>query len=372
MSTKEVNNVLYESEIDKNADVKSKIRIFHDAFLQYGGAEKVALSWQKLTNRPIVSLAVTKNYSWKLPNETLVLAPWIKSQSQLEKIYPLMPVLKPSLSKNLQNDEIRLVSSTGLAHLIGGEWEKRVVYVHSPTRWIWNKKSFDIGRPISEKIAATVLRPFFKLYDRSNIGRADILIANSRVTQELIWKAFKQESEIIYPVVELNDGVPQKPAKIHEDEDFLLAIGRDRGYKGLGELVLACQKAKRKLVVVGSGTERLSGSDVIGLGFVTDSEINWLYEKAQALLAFSQEDFGLTPVEAALHGCPTIALNQFGYKESVSDGVSGFLVDPNSKAEQVDLLRNIRRDSINSKSAIIFGENFSPHKHFNQILRMVS
>jgi len=42
------------------------------------------------------------------------------------------------------------------------------------------------------------------------------------------------------------------------------------------------------------------------------------------------EDFGLTPVEAMASGKAVIAVNEGGYKETVVDGTTGWLVPPDS------------------------------------------
>lgn len=40
------------------------------------------------------------------------------------------------------------------------------------------------------------------------------------------------------------------------------------------------------------------------------------------------EDFGMTPVEAMAAGKPTVAVKEGGYLETVLDGVTGLLVEP--------------------------------------------
>ena len=49
------------------------------------------------------------------------------------------------------------------------------------------------------------------------------------------------------------------------------------------------------------------------LGNVDDCELRWLYEHSRALIAPALEDYGLTPLEAASFGTPTLALKKGGY-----------------------------------------------------------
>ena len=44
------------------------------------------------------------------------------------------------------------------------------------------------------------------------------------------------------------------------------------------------------------------------------------------------EDFGLTPVEAMAAGKPVIAVNEGGYRETILDGRTGWLVAPTAEA----------------------------------------
>lgn len=65
---------------------------------------------------------------------------------------------------------------------------------------------------------------------------------------------------------------------------------------------------------------------------LSDSEMEDLYRRCYAVIftAFN-EDQGLTPLEAGMHGKPVVAVNRGGPTETVVDGVSGYLVPPEPK-----------------------------------------
>ena len=65
-----------------------------------------------------------------------------------------------------------------------------------------------------------------------------------------------------------------------------------------------------------------------------------MYQNAQMLLATAYEDFGLTPIEAAAHGLPTVALLSGGYCETVIDGRSGVFFDELEVREVVAAIRS--------------------------------
>jgi glycosyltransferase involved in cell wall biosynthesis len=75
---------------------------------------------------------------------------------------------------------------------------------------------------------------------------------------------------------------------------------------------------------------------------VPDGQLRWLYSNAQALLAVGLEDFGLTPIEAATFGTPTIARAFGGYLDTVTEGTNGLFLkglDPSDFRRALELLR---------------------------------
>ena len=60
---------------------------------------------------------------------------------------------------------------------------------------------------------------------------------------------------------------------------------------------------------------------------ITDGQLAWLYRRAQALIAISYEDFGLTPLEAAAFGKPSIVLRWGGYVETMVENLTAVFVE---------------------------------------------
>lgn len=58
-----------------------------------------------------------------------------------------------------------------------------------------------------------------------------------------------------------------------------------------------------------------------------DVQMRWAYARADALIAPSHEDFGLTPLEAAAFGVPTVALRGGGYLDTILEGETGLFFD---------------------------------------------
>lgn len=116
------------------------------------------------------------------------------------------------------------------------------------------------------------------------------------------------------------------------DEGYLLIVSRLLPYKNVGAAIEAVRGTGHRLVVVGDGPLRAeiasSAPPNVRLARdLTDAQLRWVYAHATCLLAPSLEDFGLTPLEAAAAGVPTVALRAGGYLDTVLEGRTGVFVD---------------------------------------------
>ena len=340
--------------------------LFHDAFLQKGGAEEVAVQWSNSLRIPLTTLAIDKKLKPDLALEPKVLLQFVSNQRQMELVFPLLPLLLKFV-KGSQNENIRLVNTTGISHLIPGHWQKRIVYMNAPTRWIWEKNTYEADRPQYFKLAMSMLRPYFKNYDSSRLCDDDILIGNSRASADKILSSYGRRVPYVYPPLRKIDAEAAKPSFPKTFEAFFLTIGRFKGYKNFGHALQSIQSSGLKLILVGEGTEVIRDEFAYGLGRISNSELKWLYQHATALIAVGLEDFGLTPIEAASYGCPTIAYEHQGYLDSVSDGVSGEFVTPNDISELALRIKSFDSANYTKQGMIQFAETFSISSHLQQI-----
>lgn len=345
--------------------MKNQISVYHDAFLQRGGAEQVATQWALALDSQLTVIGISTEFSVFVKIRVKVLLPWLRTQRALELLYPLLPLIY--LFVNSSTDKLRLVSTTGVAHHFPGKWEKRVLYIHSPARWIWDKESFDINRGKIEILIANLLRPIFKFYDRKSIRTNDILLVNSNATRLKVSQAYSRDSVVLFPPINAKHPESKKIQLPGNFSKFFLHVGRVRGYKGLDFLIEIFDSMESKLVLVGESTEQYRTESVIGLGFVEHSELRWLYENAEALLAVSREDFGLTPVEASNHGCPTIAFGHLGYLDSVKEGVTGKYVSPYNMEEMRLAILKHQKSDYSVVDMRKFAEQFSIDSHMNTL-----
>jgi len=115
-------------------------------------------------------------------------------------------------------------------------------------------------------------------------------------------------------------------------EGYLLVVSRLLPYKNVDVAVDAVRGLSERLVVVGSGPleSRLRATAPSNVRVITglvDAELRWTYAHADTLLAPSLEDYGLTPLEAAAFGVPTLALRAGGYLDTVDEAANGSFFD---------------------------------------------
>jgi glycosyltransferase involved in cell wall biosynthesis len=101
--------------------------------------------------------------------------------------------------------------------------------------------------------------------------------------------------------------------------------------------------------VVGDGPERraleaLAGPTVRFLGHLPHRDIALLMAISRAVVVCAEEDWGMVAIEAAAAGCPTIAANAGGNRETVVNRVTGLLFgEPYGPDELIQALDDFER-----------------------------
>jgi glycosyltransferase involved in cell wall biosynthesis len=170
-------------------------------------------------------------------------------------------------------------------------------------------------------------------WDQRAAARADRYLANATGVSERIRRVYGRDADVVYPPQTLGaeaarEAMPSMERFVADGDCFLL-VSRLLPYKHVSQVVEAFRGAAgRRLVVVGDGPLRASlEHDLPGnvrlVSGATDAQLRWLYSRTAALIAPSYEDLGLTVLEAAAWGKPTLALRAGGYLDTVVDGVTG-------------------------------------------------
>jgi glycosyltransferase involved in cell wall biosynthesis len=93
-------------------------------------------------------------------------------------------------------------------------------------------------------------------------------------------------------------------------------------YKRIDVAIEACNRLRRRLIVIGEGPQRwrladLAGPTVTLAGWQSGEEIRQHLRRGRAMLFTAHEDFGIAPLEAQACGMPVIAFGQGGATETI-------------------------------------------------------
>lgn len=165
---------------------------------------------------------------------------------------------------------------------------------------------------------------------------------------------------VIHPGVDSRAYRPD-PATPRAERPMFLYLGRLKRYKGVEFALRALAQARARrdditLDICGQGDdrprlERLAAELGLGpavrfLGFVSEDEKRRLLRRAWAVVFPSpKEGWGITNVEAAACGTAAIASDSDGLRESVRNGVTGFLVPHGDVAALADRLLALAGDA---------------------------
>jgi glycosyltransferase involved in cell wall biosynthesis len=324
------------------------VALAHDYATQRGGAERVALMMaQAFPAAPLYTTLYHPEGTFPEFAALDVRTTVLDRVGALRRHHRLaLPLLAPAVSGTRIDADVVLASSTGWAHGFPTRGRK-VVYCHAPARWLYQGDRYlgaargsgsghapgGAQRQVAA-LALGLLAPALRVWDRRAAATAHRYLANSTVTARAIREAYGIEAEILPPPPAMLPGGEETPLDGVEP-GFLLCVARLLPYKNVDVVVEAVRRSPGvRLVVVGDGPERAALEQrvadvprVVLAGRVDDARLRWLYRHCAALVAASYEDYGLSPLEAAAFGRPSVVLRDGGYLDTVRDGVTGVFFD---------------------------------------------
>jgi glycosyltransferase involved in cell wall biosynthesis len=182
-----------------------------------------------------------------------------------------------------------------------------------------------------------------------NARACDRILVNSYFSRESVLRAYGVDAKVCYLGIDTslfrNLGL--------ERERFIVGIGSFDSIKGidlaLRAVALLPEPRPPFVWIANSGSERFKSemselARCVGVELriqmsISDSELVATLNKAALLLCTSRlEPFGFAPLEANACGLPVVGIAEGGIRETVHDGMNGFLVDP--EAENIALAIN--------------------------------
>lgn len=231
------------------------------------------------------------------------------------------------------------VSTEAVASCVKKEALK-ILYNHTPPRRV-----FDLYES-SKQGYKWFLRPLYAVFARywkwqylKALVKIDIDIANSNnVRERMIKYAGRDVDAVIYPPILTEKFKWLSPG------DYYLSWARVDEHKRVDTVVSAFKQMPDKKLIVASGGSELEKIRQMADGFPNIKIIGWVSDEQLFKLVGNclaavyipiNEDAGMTQLEANAAGKPVLGVAEGGLIETVIDGETGILLQPNPKAEDV-------------------------------------
>lgn len=181
-------------------------------------------------------------------------------------------------------------------------------------------------------------------HDRRNARTAKAIAANSIYSRERIWAAYARNATVCYLGINAEKFTPAPANQARRRE--VLSVGLPSAVKGhdlvieaLGKIPQAHRPALRIAMTWLGNTEKLErlakdrNVELILEASLGDAAMQECYRQAIATVCAARlEPFGLTPLESMACGTPVVAIREAGFRETVLDRETGYLVDPEPEA----------------------------------------
>jgi glycosyltransferase involved in cell wall biosynthesis len=174
---------------------------------------------------------------------------------------------------------------------------------------------------------------------------------------------------VINPPVDL----PQFKNQKVKAGDYFLTGGRLEAAKNFDLIIKACNQLKVPLKIYGTGSQEeflksISGSKVEFLGGIDDQKKFELMRNCRAFVVMAtDEDFGITPVEAMATGRPVIAFKGGGYLETVIEGKTGVFLDQLTVIGLAEILNSFKPEKYKPQDCQAQAQKFSKERFKEEI-----
>jgi glycosyltransferase involved in cell wall biosynthesis len=302
----------------------ARVALVHDWLTGYRGGEKcLAVLCRRFPDAPLYTLLHTPGTLPEVIERMDIRPTALQRLPRINRYYrytlPLMP-----LAAGWRIRDVDLVVS--LSHAVAKSAKAppgvpHVCYCFTPMRYAWHmRESYFAERVRGLKARAVdALLAAIRAWDRRTATRVTHFIAISQTIRKRIADSYSRDSVVIYPPVDTEFYTPDSAVP---REDFYLVISAFAPYKRVDLAVEACNRLRRRLVVIGSGQDAdrlksLAGPTVDFLGWQKDEVLRDHLHRCRALLFPGEEDFGIVPVEANACGTLVVAYARGGATETV-------------------------------------------------------
>lgn len=365
-----------------------KVAVVHDWFVSYAGSERVVEQILRLF--PAADVFCLMDF---LPDEqrdflsgrricTSFLQKLPFARTKYRSYLPLMPLAIEQFDLTSYDLVISQNHAVGKGVIVGPD-QLHVSYVNSPMRYAWDMqhqylRDSGLDHGLKGWLARWLLHKL-RLWDARAANGVDQFVANSRYVARRIAKAYRRDSVVIYPPVDVDYFT-----LCESKEDYYVAAGRLVPYKRADLLVDAFNAMpNRKLVIIGDGPEssrlkRAAGPNVAFLGYQPPHVLRETLQRARAFVFAAEEDFGIAVVEAQACGTPVIAFARGGASETVrslgADHPTGVFFSSQSTDAVQDAVERFERHraAFSPDNCRKNAERFCPDRFRDELSRLIA
>jgi glycosyltransferase involved in cell wall biosynthesis len=332
-----------------------KIAIFHDYFGAIGGGERVVLMIAKILDADIITTDIDAAVRLRPEVPVISLGPTLKHRG-FKQVSAWLKFYRCDFSRHYDF----FMFSGNWAHYAAHRHHPNMWYCHTPMRAFYDLYSLFLTREnIISRQEFRIWSHFQRNFDQQSVSHIDTIVTNSKNVQNRIRHTYSRDAEVIYPPVDTSR------FRCTMYGDFWLSVNRLYPEKRIELQIEAFRKMpEENLIIVGGYAAGDHASkyakririhlppNVTMLGEVPEDMLIDLYARCRGHICTAlDEDFGLTPLEAMASGKPVVAMDEGGFRETVTSE-TGVLTGP-SQVNIVNAIKTLSRNPESYREACI-------------------
>jgi glycosyltransferase involved in cell wall biosynthesis len=332
-----------------------KTAIFHDFFGAIGGGERVVIDMARILDADIITTDTDALRKMSPAVRVISLGPT-----------PGIPGLKQIAASlkfyfsDFSQDYDFFIFSGNWAHYAAHRHHPNLWYCHTPVRAFYDLyPAFLDSLGFFPRTGFRIWSWAHRGFDQRSVRKVDRIIVNSKNVQDRVKRTYKRDARVVYP--------PADVSRFHTTGygDFWLSVNRLYPEKRIEFQIEAFRNMPDEKLVIAGGyapgdhaakyARKLQTDlppNVTLAGEVSECELVDLYANCRGLICTAMdEDFGITPLEAMASGKPVVAVDEGGFRETVTPQ-TGLLIKP-LQGSIIDAVRTVSRNPESYREACI-------------------
>lgn len=375
-----------------------KTLIIHDTFLYRWGGERLVLmiaktlnadiaSWffstwsynleeQGFTGKaiPLMNQFFLQEFNWLPKKLAFVCKNWLRHFGLRYAFY------KNTSKLSSEYDTIILSGDclTALRHFTG---KNVLYYCHTIPRYLFDQKeSYRKKLPKFILPIYTILTYIFKIEYLKNLSKIDRILTNSSNSQKRLKDFTWRDATILYPPVDTDFFTPTNTG---EKKSYFLSFARLSKIKRVDIIAQTFTKLPNETLYITYGINDPEKDSIKKLvkwftnihliQSPSDKELHKLISYAKATIYIPiDEDFWMSPLESMSCWTPVIWSNEWGLRETIIDGETGYLIPKEwRESDIIEAINKINKNSILGENCIKRAHEFSFTQFQSQLKNLV-